>query len=97
MHNVVTEKVPGGKLVRIKVESDANITTLQITGDFFLYPESTIEELEKTIIGTPTSISREELKSRLDKTIKNHNIALVGVTSDDLARMTKQATAGAPK
>jgi lipoate-protein ligase A len=45
-------KVPGGKLLRAKVEDhDGRISFLQITGDFFLLPETDLEELESRLIG----------------------------------------------
>lgn len=47
-------KVPGGKLLRAKVEDrDGRISFLQITGDFFLLPETDLEELESKLIGHP--------------------------------------------
>jgi len=47
-------KVLGGKLLRVKVEDrDGRISFLQITGDFFLLPETDLEMLENKLIGYP--------------------------------------------
>jgi lipoate---protein ligase len=48
---VVTEKVPGGKLLRIKVDYDNVINSVKITGDFFLHPEESITEIENALVG----------------------------------------------
>jgi len=46
-------KVPGGKLLRAKVEAeDGKIRFLQLTGDFFMEPETDLEELEVRLIGS---------------------------------------------
>jgi len=52
-------KVPGGKLLRAKVEEqDGRIGFLQITGDFFLLPETDLEILENKLIGFPLDAVR---------------------------------------
>jgi hypothetical protein len=43
-------KVPGGKLIRIWVDFDGKINSIRITGDFFVYPETWIEQLEKELV-----------------------------------------------
>ena len=48
-------KVPGGKLLCAKVEAeDDKITFLQISGDFFLLPETDLEDLEGQLLGLET-------------------------------------------
>jgi len=45
-------KVIGGKLIRISfLLEDNKISNMKITGDFFLYPEEGIEELERRLNG----------------------------------------------
>ncbi|HIH97948.1 MAG TPA: radical SAM protein [Thermoplasmata archaeon] len=41
------------KLIRVKVEYSARITKINITGDFFLYPEKQIEKIERALSGAP--------------------------------------------
>jgi hypothetical protein len=51
-------KVPGGKLLRVKLEVEAGkIRFLQITGDFFMQPETDLEELEAQLIGSPVDFA----------------------------------------
>lgn len=45
-------KVRGGKLVKCRFElKDGRIRGMKFTGDFFMYPEEKIEELEKMLEG----------------------------------------------
>ena len=51
-------KVPGGKLLRVRMTLDETVTppriaTLSVNGDFFMHPEDAIEDLESRLIGTP--------------------------------------------
>ena len=48
MQGVHTEKVEGGKLVRVKVEynpEDKLIEDVQVHDDFFIYPEEFIDDI----------------------------------------------------
>ena len=86
MH-IITEKVPDGKLVRIKVSFENNtIKTIQITGDFFVHPESAIEKLEQCLAGIDT----QNIKKTLDEKIAQDKIEIIGFTSNDIARMIEQ-------
>jgi len=44
-----SRKVPGGKLIRIKVVFSDIIESVQITGDFFLHPEDSLLKIEEAI------------------------------------------------
>ena len=53
VHNIYKSK----KLVKISLEYDEDskiINSITITGDFFLYPEETLDELEVNLIGHKT-------------------------------------------
>ena len=51
LHNVYKSK----KLIKISLEYDENSNTIDsiaITGDFFLYPEESLDALEAGLVGT---------------------------------------------
>ncbi len=57
-------KVPGGKLLRAKVETaDGYISSIQLTGDFFMQPETDLEELEARLRGSPIDSVDSVVKS----------------------------------
>ena len=52
MNSKSVYKVPNGKLLKIKLEYDENtnnIENIKITGDFFAYPEESIEIIEEKL------------------------------------------------
>ena len=59
-------KVKGGKLLKCSLTiKNRKISQIKITGDFFMYPEEKIEEMEKMLIGK--EMERDAIKKALDK------------------------------
>ncbi|MEA2053976.1 MAG: lipoate protein ligase C-terminal domain-containing protein [Candidatus Thermoplasmatota archaeon] len=59
-------KVKGGKLLKCSLDiKDGKIGKIKITGDFFMYPEEKIEELEKMLVGNDAN--EEKIKSTVDE------------------------------
>ena len=80
-------KVPGGKLLRLKARTEnGRIEEIKINGDFFVYPETAIEDIE--IFLNNQNIA--DLADRLNRFIKEKNIRIIGFTPADL----EQALAG---
>ena len=87
---VADYKVPNGKLLKIKLNADDNvINSVTILGDFFLHPESTIEQIEMALIGTEIDIQKitDKIQSVLDRT---HSI-LLGAQPNDIAKAIERA------
>ena len=91
MHSIITEKVPGGKLLRVKVDFDEVISRIQITGDFFLHPEEKITALEQGLAGVPVREDAEQLAARIRQLVEANGITLVGFAPEDLARLVAGA------
>lgn len=89
-------KVPGGKLIVIDttVENDS-ITSLRLSGDFFLEPDEAYDEIAPALVGTKTSASTEALESRLNSALAHFdNLDLEGLTIHDIAVTVKRAVSG---
>ncbi len=85
-------KVPGGKLVRITLSRDNNvISTIRITGDFFLHPESTLDDIEEKLVGA--ILLESELQKNIESVIAEKNATLIGATAADIARAIMLAVA----
>ena len=83
-------KVPGGKLVSVKVREELNIIRhLQYTGDFFMTPEDDLEELETMLIGLQTEPEKIE-KMVIDFFTKKKTI-IAGASPNDFAFVLIQA------
>lgn len=91
MEGVATEKVPGGKLLRIKVEYDDKIKNIKITGDFFAHPEEGITEIENLLRGTKKDEDEKIISEKISELVSSKNIQLVGIDSAAISRVTKAA------
>ena len=85
------QKVEGGKLIKISVEFDDVIDEVKITGDFFLHPEETIKDLEKSLFGLKSDANEKTMISILNDVIAEKNIQLIGITSESIAQAIKKA------
>ncbi|MDP2973760.1 MAG: hypothetical protein Q8N60_01800 [Candidatus Diapherotrites archaeon] len=88
MSSICNFKVPNGKLLRVAVEFEGDaIRELKISGDFFLYPETGIELLEKAAKGKKLS----ELESAFENTLKKNKLLPLGFDAASLAQAIKIA------
>src|SRR6476619_6081602 len=63
-HNLYKSK----KLIKISLEYTDNkkiISSIRITGDFFLYPEETLDQIEASLIGK--KMDRNSIKETIEK------------------------------
>lgn len=71
-------KVPNGKLLKIFLdESDGEIASIKITGDFFAHPEENIEKLEMHLRGC--QLKPEILESKIQEFFKKNPTELFGL------------------
>lgn len=83
-------KVPGGKLLRAKVEvEDEKIRYLQLTGDFFMQPETDLEELEARLIGCPADPAAVE--KAITGFFSAKRTVMAGACPADFAHVVNQA------
>lgn len=91
---IASEKLAGGKLVRVKAEfQDNSIISIQITGDFFIYPEEMVKELEEIFVLKNIFFEEKDAVDEMLKTIKKNKMTLVGITPEAIAKLTKKAIA----
>lgn len=76
-------KVPGGKLMKIAYElSDSGaFNSIEIRGDFFVYPENGIEFIENFLIGKKVD---EDMVETLSAYVKAEGIELFGFGPRDI-------------
>jgi lipoate---protein ligase len=58
------------KLIKILLEYEEYtkiINSIKITGDFFLYPEESLDELEANLIGT--KLEKDAIKQKIEKSL----------------------------
>ena len=80
-------KIPNGKLLKIFIEydeKDNSIKDINITGDFFAYPEEAIEIMEKKLKNT--KMEKENLLLKINSIIKENNIEFIGLNAEGLTQ-----------
>jgi lipoate-protein ligase A len=84
--NEAVYKAKGG-IIRVSLEAGDVIKKIKITGDFFIFPEDSIEGLEKALVGVGTN------EGELLKVIKDfyENIDSYGIEPVDLAKAIRRA------
>ena len=89
----VEYKVPGGKLVAADSSVEAGfIKNVKISGDFFMYPETNIIDLEEAITG----IRIEDLESTILNFFDFHPTQLIGVGPSDFIHVVNLSLTSAP-
>ncbi len=96
MEYTATTKVSGGKLLRVKVETEGSepkmvITSVSLTGDFFMHPEDGVTELEKCLVGRSAGTEVREYVSKLNDVIHSNEYELIGFSASDIAQTLHDA------
>ncbi len=92
----ITRKIPGGKLVRLDITFSDQIESAKITGDFFLHPEDTLDDLTAAVRNATLPLDPDGLLSQLDRVLSNHDAQFIGASSKDLVSILQEALACRP-
>jgi len=85
------EKVPEGKLLRIKTEFSDKITNVQITGDFFAHPEHSILAIEKKLHGLDLNFDDQILTNDINSLLEENNFDLLGIDAEAIVRVLRNS------
>jgi len=80
-------KVPDGKLLKISLvydEKKKTIEQINITGDFFAYPEESIEIIEEKLKNI--ELKKDALIDKISSIIQEDNIQFIGLNAKGLAK-----------
>jgi hypothetical protein len=93
MEGYARQKVPGGKLVyvRLTLLPNGTISKAEILGDFFIHPESAIFDMERCVISLNINDSKDVFKEKLSKAVADSGAELVGITPEAIADTIKSA------
>jgi len=78
-------KIPNGKLLKVFLDYDPEknlIKKISITGDFFVYPEETVELIEKELRGI--RVDKDVLLSKIKSIIEREGIEFIGLDAEGL-------------
>ena len=85
------QKIPGGKMLAIRVWYGDRLEKIEISGDFFMHPESTLEKIESVLIGAKVNEKESILIKLINNVIMSENAELVGITPEAIASAVKAA------
>lgn len=78
-------KIPNGKLIKIFLDYNSKnklINNIRITGDFFAYPEESIDVMEKKL--KDTLLTKKDLLEKINSVIKKYKIEFIGLDAEGL-------------
>ena len=86
-------KAPGGKLLRVRLTVTEHvtpplITSLRLTGDFFMHPEEAILDLEERLVGAP--LEARTLQERLQAFLET-GVEMIGASVEDIVHLLLSA------
>lgn len=78
-------KTVGGKLVTVDFDLEhGRLRNVQVSGDFFLYPEEALGDIRQALEGLPESAGQPEIVERIEASL-SPDAALVGFTPEAVA------------
>ncbi|MEJ7762604.1 MAG: biotin--protein ligase [Thermomicrobiales bacterium] len=84
-------KTPGGKLVAVDfVVSGEVMRGVQVSGDFFLYPDEALDDLNRALEGLPVALVHAEAEARLRDGLRP-DAHLLGTSPEGIAVAVRRA------
>lgn len=73
-------------VIEVELVAEKNtITEVKLTGDFFIYPEEAIEDIEQTLIGC--SLNEKDIQVKISQLYQQKSITTPGITIDDWVKV----------
>lgn len=87
-------KVPGGKLVVVDLAvADGHLADVQVSGDFFLEPDSALDAMNAALEGLPADASEPLLAAAVHVAL-GPEVLLYGVSAEAVAVAVRRALDG---
>ncbi len=68
------------------------IESLKITGDFFLHPEETLDEITTELTGVAVPIQKELLLRKIKYVMDSNEAEVIGITLEDILNTLEEVT-----
>lgn len=84
-------KTPGGKLVVVDIEvAEGLLTGVQVSGDFFLYPEETLEQIAAALEGLAATATEDQVADAVRRAVPPDAVVL-GTSAEGIAIAVQRA------
>lgn len=84
------EKIPGGKLVKLIVKDQGGRFIVQVSGDFFIYPEQGLTFLEEALGRLKGNETEAEMVENINAEIEREKLELIGVDVQAITRLFRK-------
>ena len=89
-------KVPGGKLVVVDLElADDHIAKVQVSGDFFLEPDTALDAIDAALCGLPADANQALIAAAIHVTL-GPEVSMHGFSPEAVAIAVRRAIDEAP-
>ncbi len=86
-------KVPGGKLVKVDFAvQDDTLVDVVVSGDFFLYPEETLDDIRGALEGLDAGMAEDRIADRIRGAL-DADAELLGTSPEAIAVAVRRALA----
>ena len=86
-------KTPGGKMVVADLEiRDSRLTSVEVSGDFFLEPPEALSDITGALEGAPANLAEEEFAASVREAL-GPEVEMIGFSAEAVARAVKRALA----
>lgn len=87
-------KMPGGKLIVVDLDvRDDVLVDVQVSGDFFLEPDTALADIDRALLGAPQTASVEELAGRISAML-DAQVQMFGISPEAVAVAVRRAVDG---
>ena len=87
-------KMPGGKLVVVDLEvRDDRLAAVQVSGDFFLEPDSALAAINQALDGQPRGAGEAELAAAIGRALAS-DVMMYGLSAQAIAIAVRRALDG---
>jgi hypothetical protein len=83
--------LPGGKILKIRLEHDDFINKVEISGDLIITPPEAVHEMEKCLIDVEVESDESGISNLIEDTLIYHHATMEGASPRDIARAVKNA------
>lgn len=78
-------------MIAVKLDYDDKIRKVVITGDFFVYPETALREIENAIVGSSANETDAAMREKIVAKVEAAGAELLGITPEAIVSTIKMA------
>lgn len=83
--------LPGGKILKVRLEHGDFINEVEITGDIVFTPPEAVHEIEKCLVDVEVESDESGISNLVEDTLIYHHATMEGASPRDIARAVKSA------